>query len=58
MGYAIIVPAILVTYLLGGKVSVLEMVINLIGGALFLAIGGLAIERNTQLSSKCHNSIA
>ena len=52
VGYAIIVPAVLITYLLGGNVSILELVINLIGGVLFLVVGGLSIENNGQLASK------
>eukprot|EP00092_Neocalanus_flemingeri_P096412 GFUD01122729.1.p1 GENE.GFUD01122729.1~~GFUD01122729.1.p1 ORF type:complete len:144 (-),score=27.85 GFUD01122729.1:119-550(-) len=51
VGYAIIVPAIVVTYLLGGNVSILEMVINLIGGVLFLVVGGLAIAHNGRIAN-------
>ena len=52
VGFAIIVPAILVTYLLGGSVSILELVINLVGGLLFLVVGGLAIAHNGQAVSE------
>eukprot|EP00090_Calanus_glacialis_P019829 TRINITY_DN30400_c0_g1_i1.p1 TRINITY_DN30400_c0_g1~~TRINITY_DN30400_c0_g1_i1.p1 ORF type:complete len:148 (-),score=32.27 TRINITY_DN30400_c0_g1_i1:95-538(-) len=51
VGFAIIVPAILVTYLLGGSVSILELVINLVGGLLFLVVGGLAIAHNGQAAN-------
>ena len=52
VGFAIIVPAILVTYLLGGSVSILELVINLVGGLLFLVVGGLAIAHNGRAASE------
>ena len=44
VGYAIIVPAVLLTYLLGANLSILELFINFIGGILFIAIGALAIS--------------
>ena len=44
VGYAIIIPAIILTYLLGSIPSVLEFIINLIGGILFIAMGALMIE--------------
>ena len=52
VGFAIIVPAVLVTYLLGGNVSVLELIINLVGGVLFLVVGGLAISHNARIASE------
>ena len=55
VGFAIIIPAVLVTYLLGGSVSILELIINLIGGVLFLLVGGLAISHNTRIESKLQN---
>jgi len=51
VGFAIIVPAVLVTYLLGGNVSVLELIINLVGGVLFLVVGGLAISHNARIAN-------
>merc|ERR1711936_1571360 len=51
VGYGIIVPAVLVTYLLGGNVSILELVINLIGAVLFLVLGGIAISNNGHLAN-------
>ena len=39
VGYAIIVPAIVLTYLLGASPSVLEFIINLVGGILFISMG-------------------
>ena len=44
VGYAIIVPAVLITYLLGANLSILELFINLVGGILFIAVGALAIS--------------
>ena len=44
VGYAIIVPAVLITYLLGANLSILELFINFIGGILFIAVGALAIS--------------
>jgi hypothetical protein len=42
--YAIIVPAVLVTYLLGSNLSILELFINLVGGILFIAVGAITIQ--------------
>ena len=39
VGFAIIVPAILLSYLLGAKPSVLEFIINIMGGILFISTG-------------------
>ena len=44
VGYAIIVPAVLLTYLLGANLSILELFINFVGGILFIIIGALAIS--------------
>eukprot|EP00092_Neocalanus_flemingeri_P027514 GFUD01029848.1.p1 GENE.GFUD01029848.1~~GFUD01029848.1.p1 ORF type:complete len:162 (+),score=31.10 GFUD01029848.1:37-486(+) len=44
VGYAIIVPAVLLTYLLGANLSILELFINFVGGVLFIAVGALAIS--------------
>jgi hypothetical protein len=44
VGYAIIIPAIILTYLLGSIPSVLEFIINLIGGILFIAMGALMVD--------------
>ncbi|TRY67493.1 hypothetical protein TCAL_03750 [Tigriopus californicus] len=43
VGYAIIVPAILVTYLLGANLTILELFINLLGAILFITIGALSL---------------
>ena len=43
VGYAIIVPSVLVTYLLGANLSILEWFINLIGGLLFIIVGAVTI---------------
>ena len=43
VGFAIIVPAILLTYLLGANLTILELVIDVIGFALFLAAGIISI---------------
>ena len=47
VGYAIIVPAILVTHLVGGNVSILELIINLVGGVIFLAVGSVALASSS-----------
>ena len=39
VGFAIIVPAILLTYLLGANPSILEFIINIMGGILFISTG-------------------
>merc|ERR1711893_60967 len=44
VGYAIIVPAVLFTYLLGSNLTFLELFINIIGAALFIATGALTID--------------
>jgi len=45
VGYAIIVPAVLITYLMGSNLSILELFINLVGGILFIAVGAITIQR-------------
>ena len=44
VGYAIIVPAIILTYLLGSSPSVLEFIINLVGGVLFISMGATIVS--------------
>jgi hypothetical protein len=44
VGYAIIVPSVLLTYLLGGSLSILELFINFIGGILFISVGSVAMS--------------
>merc|ERR1712020_107365 len=44
VGYAIIVPAMILTYLLGTIPSMLEFIINFIGGILFIAMGALLVD--------------
>ena len=39
VGYAIIEPLIILAYLFGSKPSMLELITNLIGGILFIAMG-------------------
>ena len=36
--------------------SVLELVINLVGGIMFLVVGGLSISHNAIVASKRHDS--
>ena len=43
VGFAIIVPAILLTYLLGANPSILEFIINIMGGILFISTGSNVI---------------
>ena len=45
VGFAIIVPAIIVTYLLGSGTSKLEFIINLVGGILFIAMGASCVNK-------------
>merc|ERR1712038_1936085 len=44
VGYAIIVPSILCTYLMGANLTFLELFINLIGGILFIITGAFTIK--------------
>jgi len=44
VGYAIIVPAILGTYLMGATHTFLELFINFVGGVLFITSGALTIQ--------------
>merc|ERR1712018_228531 len=44
VGFAIIVPAIILTYLLGGGTSKLEFIINLVGAILFIAVGASLLQ--------------
>ena len=44
VGFAIIIPAILLTYLLGSIPSTLEYIINLVGGILFITMGALIVN--------------
>jgi len=44
VGYAIIVPAILGTYLMGATHTFLELFINFVGGVLFITSGALTVE--------------
>ena len=39
VGFAIIVPVIILSYLLGATPSILEFIVNLIGGILFISMG-------------------
>ena len=60
VGYAIIVPAVLLTYLLGANLSILELFINFIGGILFIAIGALAISyyQHQRFKLNCWSALA
>ena len=44
VGYAIIVPSIILAYLLGTSPSMLEYIINLLGGILFIASGASILK--------------
>jgi len=46
VGYAIIVPAILCTYLMGATLTFLELFINLVGGILFITTGALTMQES------------
>merc|ERR550519_908940 len=58
VGYAIIVPAILITYLLGANLSILELFINFVGGVLFVAVGAVTIAfwNNYSSNSRGHSA--
>ena len=44
VGYAIIIPSIILSYLLGAQPSILEFIINLIGSILFISSGAIALR--------------
>eukprot|EP00096_Caligus_rogercresseyi_P010529 TRINITY_DN3882_c0_g1_i1.p1 TRINITY_DN3882_c0_g1~~TRINITY_DN3882_c0_g1_i1.p1 ORF type:complete len:149 (+),score=27.96 TRINITY_DN3882_c0_g1_i1:148-594(+) len=60
VGYAIILPCVLLTYMLGSNMSVLELFINLIGAILFIVIGALVIQNYSgcRRQSQCNEGIA
>ena len=43
VGYSIIVPSIIIAYLVGSKPSMLELISNLVGGILFIAMGATLV---------------
>ena len=43
VGYAIIVPAVLITYLMGANLTFLELFVNLIGAILYITVGVLCM---------------
>ena len=47
VGYAIIVPCILINYIVGGGVSRLEFFLNFVGGVLFFTVGCLALANDS-----------
>ena len=47
VGYAIIVPCILLNYIIGGGVSQLEFFINFVGGVLFFVVGCLGLANDS-----------
>ena len=47
VGYAIIIPCILLNYIVGGGVSQLEFFINFVGGVLFFTVGCLGLANNS-----------
>ena len=50
VGYAIIVPCILLNYIIGGGVSQLEFFINFVGGVLFITVGCLALKNEAYIT--------
>ena len=50
VGYAIIIPCILVNYIIGGRVSQLEFFINFVGGILFISVGSLALKNEAYIT--------
>ena len=49
MGYVIIVTCILLTYLFGGTISILEFFINLVGAILFAICGVITLSNHREL---------
>ena len=47
VGYAIIIPCILLNYITGGGISQLEFFLNFVGGVLFFIVGCLGISYNS-----------
>ena len=43
VGFSVVVPAILLTYCVGGDPSHVELALNCLGGVLFCALGGVAV---------------
>ena len=43
VGFSVVVPAILLTYCVGGDPSHVELTLNCLGGILFCAFGGVAV---------------
>merc|ERR1712106_243737 len=43
VGYSVVVPAILLTYCVGGDPSHVDLALNCLGGILFCAFGGVAV---------------
>lgn len=56
VGYAIIVPAVLFTYLLGANLTFLELFINFIGGLLFITCGALCIQTYENVSKNHYHA--
>ena len=50
VGYAIIVPCILLNYIIGSGVSQLEFFINFVGGILFISVGSLALKNEAYIT--------
>ena len=59
VGFAIIIPAILLTYLLGSIPATLEYIINFVGGILFIAVGACIVDgRNERKVDKVVGALA
>ncbi|XP_023322659.1 uncharacterized protein LOC111697022 [Eurytemora carolleeae] len=56
VGFAIIVPACLLSYILGANISLLEIFINLVGGVLYVAVGAVTIQTYTYSGYSDHDS--
>ena len=44
VGFSIIIPVIILTYILGATVSTLEFILNFIGGILFISMGASVMK--------------
>uniref|UniRef100_A0A0K2V9W8 MARVEL domain-containing protein n=1 Tax=Lepeophtheirus salmonis TaxID=72036 RepID=A0A0K2V9W8_LEPSM len=60
VGYSIIVPCVLLTYMLGSNMSILELFINLIGSILFIVIGAIVIQTYSgcRRRGQCNDGLA
>ena len=49
VGYAIIIPALILDYILGASSTTLEYIITLLGGVLFISTGASMVDENDEM---------